>query len=89
MPDYHCFPLWMVSEKSVGNIDPSSLPISVDLRESLMEWAKRYDATLCMEDPIRSGFSSSQAELEFRSIGGNLKTRLELELGSEFVIVMG
>ena len=38
MPDYQCFPLWMMGEDKYGNTSPIELPISGILKKKIMEW---------------------------------------------------
>ncbi|QYJ88421.1 hypothetical protein [Shewanella halotolerans] len=77
MIDYHCFPLWHYGADEVGEIDPTSLPISKELSSSLMEWAAEYDATLNEDDPASSGFLSSLAEADFIEKGLKLAHELK------------
>ncbi|QYJ93153.1 hypothetical protein [Shewanella spartinae] len=77
MTDYLCFPLWHYGADEVGEIDPTSLPISKELSSSLMEWAAEYDATLNEDDPASSGFLSSLAEADFIEKGLKLAQELK------------
>jgi hypothetical protein len=86
MADYQCFPLWEASSGAVGNIDPQDLPVSPTLKQRLMTWAAKYDATLDMNDPASSGFESEQAASEFRQEGEALAQRLQEELGAAYVV---
>lgn len=88
MADYQCFPLWEASPGDVGNIDPISLPISISLRKSLMDWAQLYDATLNWEDPATSGFTNVDSATQFMERGEELAQRLREELGSKFVVLL-
>lgn len=88
MPDYQCYPLWGVGGDNLGNIDPNSLPISEDLKLKLAKWANQYDATLNLDDPLKSGFSSEKEELSFRECGEKLLNRLQIELGSQYVVYL-
>lgn len=88
MADYGCFPLWNVSPGEVGNIDPGYLPLSGALRTDLIEWAKLYDQTLNLNDPLNSGFKSAQEEERFRQRGYKLGERLQAELGPEVKVVI-
>lgn len=87
MADYQCFPLWEVSPEIVGNINPQDLPISSMLKQALMMWAAKFDATLNMDDPVSSGFGSERAANEFREEGDALAQRLQEELGKNYVVV--
>ncbi|CAB3797233.1 hypothetical protein [Pararobbsia alpina] len=86
MADYQCFPLWEASLGVVGNIDPKGLQISPSLRQGLMTWAAKFDATLNMNDPASSCFESEQAASEFRQEGEVLAQRLQEELGAAYVV---
>lgn len=88
MPDYHCYPLWEDSDNNFENIDPYSLPISKILANDLIQWAKEYDTTLDIDDPLSSGFKNTEEELSFRHKGENLFERLKLELGSQYSITL-
>ena len=87
MADYHCFPLWEASDDEIGNIDPSSLPLSQQLRDDLITWAQLYDQTLNLEDPMNSGFASSRAEDDFKAAGRDLAKRMRTELGGAYRVV--
>ena len=87
MPDYDCYPLWVVTSDGVRNIAPDELPISDTLRQSLLAWAARYDSTLRRDDPASSGFESRQAELEFDNTGRALGASLRAELGTRVEVV--
>lgn len=87
MADYQCFPLWEASPGIVGNIDPQDLPISSWLKQALMTWAGKFDATLNMDDPASSGFESEDAVNEFREEGDALVQRLQEELGKNYTVV--
>jgi len=87
MADYQCHPIWNMSPGMYGDIDPYTLPISMELKISLAEWAREFDQTLNMEDPARSGFASVEAEAAFRAQGVLLAERLRNELGSNFSVL--
>jgi hypothetical protein len=80
MTDYQCFPLWHYGVGEVGEVDPSTLPISSTLSSSLMKWAAEYDATLNTEDPANSKFLSPLAESQFIEKGRRLAQELKSEL---------
>jgi hypothetical protein len=87
MTDYDCHPLWEASPGQVGSIDPATLPITVNLRHALADWASRYDDTLDRDDPRRSGFANERDEASFKLHGLALAARLRDELGSEYTVV--
>lgn len=84
--DYQCHPLWDASPGEYGDMDPSSLPISEELKRGLAKWAAVYDSTLNMDDPASSGFPSEQAEHDFRVEGERLAEQLQLELGQDYIV---
>jgi hypothetical protein len=86
MADYQSFPLWVVVGKNPENVDPRSLPLSAELVSQLLAWAREYDSTLNVDDPTRSGFSSSDAEAKFNDSGRALAAALQGELGAGFVV---
>jgi hypothetical protein len=86
MADYNCFPLWEASAGVVGNIDPSSLPISQELINKLTFWAELYDATLNLNDPLKSGFDNAHEEYAFIQLGRKLREQLKIELGLNFSV---
>jgi hypothetical protein len=86
MTDYHCFPLWESIEGGVKNWDPEELPLSDDLRDELKEWAETYDATLNVDDPLESGFKSTEDAEAFESRGRDLWRELQQQLGYDYEI---
>jgi hypothetical protein len=86
MADYHCFPLWESDPDLIGNVDPSTLPISDSLRAKLLAWAASFDATLVRDDPVSSGFSSPAAEKAWLREGAQLAEVLRDELGPMFTV---
>jgi hypothetical protein len=82
MTDYHCFPLWHYGSDEVGEIEPTSLPISKELSSSIIELAVEYDETLNEKDPANSGFLSSLAEFDFIEKGLKLAQELKSVLGN-------
>lgn len=88
MADYECSPLWESSPGQVGNIDLDTLPLSQDLKARLINWARAYDATLNMDDPMSSRFETDAQEVEFKRIGNELGEKLGDELGPEFAVTI-
>lgn len=86
MADYECHPLWGTAPDEIGDVDPTSLPISAGLVADLGRWAATFDATLARDDPARSGFTSAEAEVAFRAEGERLAARLRAELGANWEI---
>ena len=87
MADYQCHPLWGVQPDDFGDISPDDLPISLELKKSLHDWATRYDLTLKMDDPASSGFQNKILESIFIEDGRKLAIKLQEELGINYNIV--
>ena len=87
MADYQCHPLWEASPGEVGNIAPHTLPISSVLQAKLIEWAKKFDSTLNMDDPLSSGFRSAQEAENFKKDGNDLAEQLRNELVGQYMVI--
>ncbi len=82
MADYECYPTWALQPLAPGlNIAPAQLPISESLQRELNAWAALYDETLDRDDPVSSGFASSEQEDAFEQTGLRLADALRSELG--------
>lgn len=88
MPDYGCFPLWEASPDVVGNINPRTLSLSAGLISELEKWATQFDATLDPDDPLESGFTSSEEERDFADVGRQLCIEVQRELGQDFRVLL-
>jgi hypothetical protein len=66
MVDYECWPLWWDGDRDVGNIAPSDLGWSDRLSADLSAWSLAYDTTLNRDDPLLSGFASSDDHQQFQ-----------------------
>lgn len=86
MADYSAYPIWLDEEGAGYSIDPATLPISSELANRLLAWADIYHATLNLENPATSGFTSSQEEDEFEKEGVQLWLQLKRELGSDYEV---
>ncbi|MGF6611572.1 hypothetical protein OKW45_006494 [Paraburkholderia sp. WSM4175] len=69
MADYQCHPIWDMSPGMYGDVDPNTLPISMELKQRFADCARVFDETLDMSDPARSGFKSAEAEADFKAKG--------------------
>ncbi|WP_035345576.1 MULTISPECIES: hypothetical protein [Dickeya] len=87
MADYYCHPLWGTTPDDFGDISPDELPISLELKDSVDAWAKRYDAILNTDDPASSSFNSMEEEKRFIDDGYKLAELLQKELGSTYKII--
>ena len=85
--DYECYPLWQYKDNQfINNHAPNTLPLCSETIARLEKWANDYDATLNLEDPISSGFSSQEQEEAFEVEGMNLWHKLREELGADYEI---
>ncbi|WP_347017236.1 hypothetical protein H2788_06390 [Acinetobacter seifertii] len=88
MPDYQCYPLWEYDEFGlVTNLNPKDLPISEILIDKLILWSDMYDETLCLDDPINSGFKSIQDERKFKLLESELLDILKEELNGQYEVI--
>lgn len=88
MPDYQCYLLWEYDELGlVGNLNPEDLPISKVLIDKLILWSDIYDETLCLDDPINSGFKSIENEKKFQLLGEELFKSLREELSGQYELI--
>lgn len=84
MADYDCWPVWWAGDAEPGNIDPSSLLLSVATIARLEMWAVTFDATLNRDDPASSDFPSDEAFAAFEDEGQALWRQLCHELAPEY-----
>lgn len=82
MPDYSCWPLWHRDPGEVGNIDPDTLPLSIELRAALLAWSLEFDARLNWDDPGSTIPPAPDVQDAFEQTGRELTARLNAELGS-------
>lgn len=87
MADFGCWPLWNVSPKTYGTVDPESLPISDELKKQLLAWAAAYDEILDEIYPPDSHFKTPAAEVAFKNTGRQLGKKLQEELGNNYQII--
>jgi hypothetical protein len=85
MTDYNCFPLWETVKDRLENIDPNSLKISEELKNSLYRWAEAFDATLNQDYPPDSGFATEEEVEKFEQEGRRIFNELKEQLKDEFV----
>lgn len=86
MADYQCHPLWDMSPGMYGDVDPNTLPISMELKRQFADWAQMFDETLDMSDPASSGFKSAESKTDFKAKGSELAEQLQKELGVDFLV---
>ncbi|WP_144054365.1 hypothetical protein [Pleurocapsa sp. PCC 7319] len=85
MPDYECYPLWIMDEKGLKNIDPDELDIPNELKIALHSWSDSYNNTLNLEDPSSSGFPDRELEKIFYMEGRRLFIELKKYLGNKYI----
>ncbi len=88
MADYDCDPLWILDEEIFDNVPPNArwLGLNDDLVAALDRWAAEYDATLNRDDPIESGFPSSEDKTRFVRRGRELAEQVAAEVGTAFSV---
>jgi hypothetical protein len=87
MLDYGCYPLWWYDSEQVGNIDPKSLPLSLEMIQQLIDLADKNDAALDWDDPSES---KEFTEAEIRQLDKELlelKAKLQKELYPDYEVV--
>lgn len=86
MTDYHCYPIWHDGDDVFGDINPEDFPISLELKNDLMEWSNWYDRGIDLED-FRNSITMTESELlDFHKKGRELNKRLQIELGTTYEV---
>lgn len=85
LPEYEASPVWW-GQQPFGEVDVNTLPITNELKSEVLQWAQLYWATLCVEDPVRSGFPTLQTKEAFDRLGKLLWERLRGELGPAYIV---
>lgn len=88
MNDYDCFPLWWNEDESgnIGEIDSDTLPISEKTLKKILDWQKKYDNQLDIEDPTNSNWLSGKELDLFEEQGKQLWKILIDELGNNYKV---
>lgn len=86
MADYQCFPIWGSFDGVEGNINPTVLTITDELKNLLSDWQAEYDATLNMQNPVQSGFGSEEAAIAFEKQGLLIWRLLSLQMGETYIV---
>jgi len=84
--EYLSPPLFDHSIESMGAVTPEELPISQNLCDEINHWDQEFQDTFCDAYPPDSGFSTQEAELNFKRRGAILAERLRMELAGKFQI---
>jgi hypothetical protein len=87
MADYGCYPLWWASSDKVGDIDPTTLPLSPKTISRLEKWADVYDEKLNWDDPASSSFPNNETRDAFEEEGISLWKQLQKELAPTYDVV--
>ncbi len=89
--EYQCWPLWHMDyeiDGEMGNIDPTILPISMQLINQLDEWSKAYDEMFVSNESSDKAFKNFKSFEAFLEKGVVLAKMLQCELGNEFQIIV-
>ena len=88
MADCSQFPLWRGggSFDNVGEIDPATLPISVELQTQLRAWHTRYYAQYNLKDFDQSRFFTDEEVAVFDRQGLVLWQQLRRELAPDYEV---
>ncbi|OQW92111.1 MAG: hypothetical protein BWK78_02670 [Thiotrichaceae bacterium IS1] len=65
MPDYQCYPLWALEEEEPANLNPQTLPLSLETVWRLEDWAKMFDSWMDWDAPTSSSEPSVKAVVAF------------------------
>ncbi len=84
--DYGSHPLWWASPGKVGNIKPTTLPLSQKTLRRLLAWSTIYESTLNWNDPASSGFPSEEARETFEQEGISIWHQLRQELAPDYEV---
>jgi hypothetical protein len=87
MSDYGCFPLWWAEDNSVGNIDPTTLPLKEETIHSLSNWEESYNKQINWDDPSSSLDLSDDEIEDFEKHGISLWNQLREELLLEYEVL--
>lgn len=84
MPDYRCYPLWGMDDDNIGDIDPTTLPLSPEMIARLKVYADEFDAGLNWDDPGNTP-PATEAETEaLEQFGLSLWEQLRQELSANY-----
>src|SRR5437588_2582982 len=86
MADYCAWPLWDVGPTGPDNVAPERLPLSRELVDHLLAWAREYDANLIWDDPASTHWPSPAAHVAWVKEGFRLAQRLADELAGQSAV---
>ena len=82
--DYECYPLWIVGDDGLKNVDPQSVEsVPATLAQRINKWGEIYDATYVPDDPAESGFDTAADKKAFDEAGEKLWQELRAALGDQ------
>ncbi len=87
MADYGCDPLWGVETDEIGDIDPTTLPISEITIKRLEKWVQTYEESLNWGDPDDSNSPEEKELKDFEQEGINLWLKLRQELSPNYQVI--
>jgi hypothetical protein len=76
--EYRSFPLWVIRDGALSNVNPSQFlsTLPAKIIEDLMQWQRQFDATLDLADPASAGFTTPHDEELFRMAGRRIAAQL-------------
>lgn len=87
--DYYTYPIWEEFNDGLDNIDPNTLPISQELKQSIYALDDKYQDTYEDSYPPNSDFKTKEEKRYFIEERLALFKRLKAELSNNFKIVLG
>lgn len=86
MLEYQAYPLWVIHDDGLENIEPHSLNISPSLADKIEQWGDRFEETYIPDDPGSSGFKNADEEKKFIAEGINLLAELKSECLGRYTV---
>lgn len=86
MLEYQAYPLWIVHEDGLENIEAHSVDILSALADSIEAWGDHFEATYLADDPGSSDFSSTEEEKAFLDEGIRLFEALKSECSGKYAV---
>jgi len=84
--EYLAGPVFCPDPEKMGHVDLKDLPISENLRVSIVNWNHEYQDTFNSEYPPDSGFATPESEHLHDKKGAVLAKRLQAELGDAYLV---
>jgi hypothetical protein len=87
LADYDCWPTWVDTGDFFDDVDPKTLPVSVELADALLEWADEYDTILVRDNPGESAFRTPEHKARWVKQGRVLAGQVAKELGDSTQVI--